>query len=102
MSLTPKKLGLQSIAGSKRRVRNSPCKAVGCSSEESFTMAATTSTTRAREPAMWSAPAASKDMAGTAPEHAASTKAAVEAGSDMLQTMSRMIYSGCYALAYGI
>ena len=65
-------------------------------------MAATTSTTHAREPATRSAPAASKDMAGTAPEHAASTKAAAEAGSDMLQTMSRMTYSGSYALAYGI
>jgi hypothetical protein len=65
-------------------------------------MAATTSTTHARDPATRSAPAASKDMAGTAPEHAASTKAAAEAGSDMLQTMSRMTYSGSYALAYGI
>ena len=25
-----------------------------------------------------------------------------EAGSDMLQTISRMIYSGSYALAYGV
>ena len=27
---------------------------------------------------------------------------AIEPGSDMLQTMSRLIYSGSYALAYGI
>ena len=27
---------------------------------------------------------------------------AAETGSDMLQTMSRMIYSGSYALAYGV
>jgi hypothetical protein len=33
-------------------------------------------------------------------EHAAPTEA--EAGSDMLQTASRMIYSGSYALAYGV
>ena len=36
-------------------------------------------------------------------EHAARPEtAAAEAGSDMLQTASRMIYSGSYALAYGI
>jgi len=63
-------------------------------------MAVTTSTTPAREPATRSAPAASKDVAGTASEHAAPTEA--EAGSDMLQTASRMIYSGSYALAYGV
>ena len=28
--------------------------------------------------------------------------AASEAGSDMLQTVSRMVYSGSYALAYGV
>ena len=33
---------------------------------------------------------------------AASPEAAAEAGSDMMQTMSRMIYSGSYAVAYGI
>ena len=60
-------------------------------------MAVTTSTT---QPATRSTPAASKDVAGTASEHAAPTEA--EAGSDMLQTASRMIYSGSYALAYGV
>jgi hypothetical protein len=64
-------------------------------------MAVTTSTTPAREPATRSTPAASKDVAGKAPEHAAPTEAP-ETGSDMLQTMSRMIYSGSYALAYGV
>ena len=63
-------------------------------------MAVTTSTTPARESATRSAPAASKDVAGTASVHAAPTEA--EAGSDMLQTASRMIYSGSYALAYGL
>ena len=41
-------------------------------------------------------------MAGKISEHAAPVEAAPEAGSDMLQTMSRMIYSGSYALAYGV
>ena len=65
-------------------------------------MAVTTSTTAAREPATRSAPAASKDVAGRASGHAAPSEAAAGAGSDMLQTASRMIYSGSYALAYGV
>ena len=65
-------------------------------------MAVTTSTTQTREPATRSTPAASKDVAGRASEHPAPTAAAIEPGSDMLQTMSRLIYSGSYALAYGI
>ena len=41
--------------------------------------------------------------AETATQHAAlSEAAAADAGSDMMQTMSRMIYSGSYALAYGV
>ena len=57
-------------------------------------MAATTttrsgSTTRRSEPEM---PAA----------RGASPEAAAETGPDMMQTMSRMIYSGTYALAYGV
>jgi hypothetical protein len=65
-------------------------------------MAVTTSTTPAREAATRSTPAASKDVAGTASEHASPTETTGEPGSDMLQTMSRMIYSGSYALAYGV
>jgi hypothetical protein len=58
-------------------------------------MAATTtkrsgSTTRRGEPEM--------PAQRAAPPRAA----AAEAGSDMMQTMSRMIYSGSYALAYGL
>ena len=64
-------------------------------------MAVTTSTTPDREPATRSTPAASKDVGGKASEHAAPT-AAAEAEADMLQTLSRMIYSGSYALAYGV
>ena len=40
--------------------------------------------------------------AETAVEHATPRRVAAEAGSDMMQTMSRMIYSGSYALAYGL
>jgi len=65
-------------------------------------MAVATSTIHAREPATRSGVAASKDVAGNTSEHVASTEAPAENGSDMLQTMSRMIYSGSYALAYGI
>jgi hypothetical protein len=64
-------------------------------------MAVTTSTAAAREPATKSIPEGSKGVAGRALEHAAPTEASSETGSDMLQTISRMIYSGSYALAYG-
>ena len=65
-------------------------------------MAVTTSTTPAREPATRSTLAASKDVAGKDSEHASPTETTGEPGSDMLQTVSRMIYSGSYALAYGV
>jgi hypothetical protein len=65
-------------------------------------MAVTTSTTPAREAATRSTPAASKDVAGRASEHASPTETTGEPGSDMLQTVSQMIYSGSYALAYGV
>jgi hypothetical protein len=64
-------------------------------------MAVTTNTTAAREPATKSGPATSKDVGEKLPEQAAPVQAAPEAGFDMLQTVSRMIYSGSYALAYG-
>jgi len=64
-------------------------------------MAVTTSTTPAREPATRSTPAASTDVAGKAPDHTAPTEAS-DTGSDMLQTVSQMIYSGSYALAFGV
>jgi len=64
-------------------------------------MAMTTSTTPAREPATRSTPAASTDVAGKAPDHTAPTEAS-DTGSDMLQTVSQMIYSGSYALAFGV
>jgi hypothetical protein len=64
-------------------------------------MAVTTSTTAARKPATRSTPAASKDVAGEAPERARAD-ATDEVGSDMMQTVSQMIYSGSYALGYGV
>jgi hypothetical protein len=64
-------------------------------------MAVTTGTTAAREPATKSIPEVSKDVVGKIAADAAPVQAAAEAGSDMLQTISRMIYSGSYALAYG-
>jgi hypothetical protein len=57
-------------------------------------MAATT-TTR-------SGSAVRRGDADIAVEHAAPPEAAAEAASDGMQTMSRMIYSGSYALSYGI
>ena len=65
-------------------------------------MAVTTSTTPVREPAPRSTSGASKDVAGNTTGHVASIETAAESGSDTLQTISRMIYSGSYALAYGI
>jgi len=59
-------------------------------------------TTPAREPATRSNPVGSKDVTGKALEHADLSEAGSESGFDMLQTMSRMIYSGSYALAYGM
>jgi hypothetical protein len=60
-------------------------------------------TTTARESGTRSASPASKHAARTPSEHAALTEeTAAEAGSDVLQTISRMIYSGSYALAYGV
>ena len=65
-------------------------------------MAVTTNTTPAREPTTRSTAAASKDVEGRASEHAAPAETTAEAGGEMLQTASRMIYSGSYALAYGL
>jgi hypothetical protein len=61
-------------------------------------MAVTSST---REPARLN-PAGSKDVTGKGSEHADPSEAGSEGGFDMLQTMSRMIYSGSYVLAYGM
>jgi hypothetical protein len=67
-------------------------------------MAATSTTTHSSESASRAA-ANPKDTSGSnaPPGPAAVTEAPdAEGGSDMLQTMSRMIYSSAYALAYGV
>ena len=64
-------------------------------------MAVATSTIYADDPATRSVSPTSKDAAGRASELAAA-QAATETGDDMLQSISRMVYSGSYALAYGL
>jgi hypothetical protein len=55
------------------------------------------------EVAMQSVASAMRDAAKTATEHAAIVKqSASEAGPKALETLSRMTYSGSYALAYGL
>ena len=67
-------------------------------------MAVTGSASPAREPSTRPASSISKGTGVIASEPAIPTgeEAEAEAGSDMLQTISRMIYSGSYALAYGV
>jgi hypothetical protein len=65
-------------------------------------MAVATSTTPVREPAARSTPGVSRDVAGNTSGHAVSTEGPAEGGSDTLQTISQMIYSGSCALAYGV
>jgi hypothetical protein len=67
-----------------------------------MTMAVTTGPTSTDAPATRSTLAPSKVAAEKGSEHAARAGPADLAGSDLLQTMSRMVYSGSYALAYGI
>ena len=64
-------------------------------------MAVATSTIYADDPVTRSVSPTSKDAAGRASELAAA-QAATETGDDMLQSISRMVYSGSYALAYGV
>ena len=56
-------------------------------------MAVATSTVHADDPATRRVSSASEPTVA---------QASAEAGADMLQTISRMIYSGSYALAYGV
>ena len=66
-------------------------------------MAVATGAAYADDPVTISVSSASKNAAGRASEPAAATAAAPdETGADMLQSISRMIFSGSYALAYGI
>ena len=68
-------------------------------------MAASTAaqTTAGEEAAMQAVAAAMRDAAATASEHAAKVKeSASEAGATALESISRMVYSGSYVLAYGV
>jgi hypothetical protein len=68
-----------------------------------MTMAVATSTTPADESAMRSVAEAMRDAATTASEHAVKVKqSASEAGPKALETISRMVYTGSYVLAYGV
>jgi hypothetical protein len=59
--------------------------------------------TTGEEVAMQAVAAAMRDAATTASEHAAKVKeSAGEAGSTALESMSRMVYTGSYVLAYGV
>ena len=68
-------------------------------------MAASTAAKTATEDesAMHSVAAAMRDAAATASEHAAIVKeSASEAGATALESISRMVYTGSYVLAYGV
>jgi hypothetical protein len=68
-----------------------------------MTMAVAGGASPARELSTRPASSAAKDIGRDATEHAApAEERAAEAGSDMLLGISRMIYSGSYALAYGV
>jgi len=59
--------------------------------------------TTGEEVAMQAVAAAMRDAATTASEHAAKVKeSASESGSTALESMSRMVYTGSYVLAYGV
>ncbi len=66
-------------------------------------MAVAGGTSPTREPSTRSTSSTSKDIGKVASEHAApEEEMPAEAGSDMLLSISRMIYSASYALAYGV
>ena len=58
--------------------------------------------TTGEEAAMQAVAAAMRDAAATASEHAAKVKESTsEAGISALESISRMVYTGSYVLAYG-
>jgi len=74
------------------------------SSGEEEQMAAGTAAqaTTGEEAAMQAVAAAMRDAAATASEHAAKVKESTsEAGISALESISRMVYTGSYVLAYG-
>jgi|SRR6516164_2494651 hypothetical protein len=60
-------------------------------------------TTTEEEAAMQAVAAAMRDAAATASEHAAKVKKSTsEAGTTALESISQMVYTGSYVLAYGV
>jgi ABC-type phosphate/phosphonate transport system substrate-binding protein len=60
-------------------------------------------TTGGEEAAMQAVAAAMRDAAATASDHAAKVKeSASEVGTTALESISRMVYTGSYVLAYGL
>ena len=60
-------------------------------------------TTTGEEAALQAVAAAMRDAAATASEHAAKVReSANEAGTTALESISRMVYTGSYVLAYGV
>jgi len=60
-------------------------------------------TATGEEAAMQAVAAAMRDAAATASEHAAKLKETTsEAGTTALESISRMVYTGSYVLAYGV
>jgi hypothetical protein len=60
-------------------------------------------TTTGEEAALRAVAAAMRDAAATASEHAAKVReSANEAGATALGSISRMVYTGSYVLAYGV
>ena len=60
-------------------------------------------TATGEEAAMQAVAAAMRDAAATASEHAAKLKETTsEAGTTALDSISRMVYTGSYVLAYGV
>ena len=60
-------------------------------------------TTTEEQAALQAVAAAMRDAAATASDHAAKVKeSANEAGTAALESISRMVYTGSYVLAYGV
>jgi hypothetical protein len=59
--------------------------------------------TTGEDAAMQAVAAAMRDAAATASEHAAQVKKSTsEAGTTALESITRMVYTGSYVLAYGV
>jgi hypothetical protein len=71
--------------------------------EEQMAAGTAAETTTGEEAAMQAVAAAMRDAAATASDHAAKVKeSASEAGATALESISKMVYTGSYVLAYGL